>query len=1005
MTTRAMRRGTWGLAVFLAALAACSSSDSPTAGPPSGSAMVAGLVVLQRDVAAGAPDALGVPPKDWTGQAADAAAFDRAVANADWSVDGVAGRQGVTDADGRFAIGGLAPGRYTLHISKTLEGNLLPLTIPFAVGADGSADLVVEVSWGLVRATVTYTKDGAQVQEVHGPYGAHLVIRDGHVAEIGDPSRTLTDANGDGQFEPQTCLDQLWDCGQDGTCADGRVCVCTASCPACDNCGPGVCVPGVTIPPTPAVAAPVSQARISPYDCSADGTCEQPEDQCICVASCPDCKDCARKVCVPPCAPVEITAVTISGPSQLVMGRQGQVNATALLSDGSAIDVTYLADWQSSDESVASVDSWGTVSANAIGTTSLTATVGTLRSAPWSLTVVDQPALQRITVQNQFCYCGPGPLAGPESGVSVRPCLLGAPARTDILPVPNCGQVVQIGSTLQFTAVGQYADGSYEDITKNVQWQVVPAEVGDVVAGLFTARQAGTAQLTAALGAVVSDPTEIRVVTQPTVVALSIYADNGVIAVFNADPVTGGIAVPCNAAPTTASLCCCPGPLDAAGSAPCGCGYSLTVLRGDQLKFHATAQYDTGDWRDVTDQVTWRSSNPAAGTIDATGVMTAVEAGDTTIDAVLDTIASNPVDVHVVDQATLLSISIYQEQNDRVVAKGDQRFFHATGYYDVGVMREVTSEATWHSSDDSVGGFDAPGVFTGRAAGTVEVWAELDGQQSQPLSLEVYQTSELTYCDPAQINRAVWSDNYNRVTLESDCATYTEPGVAALRYTVTEIQPHGGIFNPCLDLYVYQGKQLVRTIRQQGCGDPFLPAGASNLEETLKYQLLAFWDLKGDDGQPVASGDYTIYGRFYLYYDPVVSITVTVSSSGQALPTRTPTVTPGPVCTAPACGPGEVPSCPGTCPGGCGTVCVPTTPLPTTTPEGACFIGSSNCTGSGSPPAITLQSKCCLLFQQGELAAAISWCPADQFDPSTGQCAACASSPCEGLPVPPPSAA
>ncbi|MBE7475003.1 MAG: hypothetical protein DPW09_01115 [Anaerolineae bacterium] len=49
------------------------------------------------------------------------------------------------------------------------------------------------------------------------------------------------------------------------------------------------------------------------------------------------------------------------------------------------------------------------------------------------------------------------------------------------------------------------------------------------------------------------------------------------------------------------------------------------------------------------------------------------------------------------------------------------------------------------------------------------------------------------------------------------------------------------------------------------------------------------------------------------------------------------TVTPAPVCTPPACGPGEVYYCPGDCPGGCGTQCAtptpgvtPTTPAPIT---------------------------------------------------------------------------
>ena len=88
--------------------------------------------------------------------------------------------------------------------------------------------------------------------------------------------------------------------------------------------------------------------------------------------------------------------------------------------------------------------------------------------------------------------------------------------------------------------------------------------------------------------------------SQPTVVGLTIYADNGVL--LDGGPVAAGPAVPCMAAAPAANMlpCCCwAGQLDIA--APCGCGYTLTVLRGDQLTFHATAQYDTGDWRDVTD--------------------------------------------------------------------------------------------------------------------------------------------------------------------------------------------------------------------------------------------------------------------------------------------------------------------------------------------------------------------------------------------------------------------
>ncbi|MBI4514466.1 MAG: Ig-like domain-containing protein [Deltaproteobacteria bacterium] len=1018
MTQRRPEWTNWSLVATLALFAAaCGGSDidlgptptatrtgaaTPTQGvtatvtvtrtPTQASASaVNGLLVVQRSVGSGS-DALGAPPAFWEGNP-EKASFDRALSHADWTVIG-ADQAGVTGSDGRFVIAGLAPGRYTLQVSRTLDGNLASVSVPFTVGDGGAAEVVAEMSWGLVKSISTYTLDGAQMRDVVGPNGTRLVTRDGRVVELSDWSRTLIDSDGDGRFDT-----------------------------------------------------------------------------------------------------LEVTEIFIAnGPTQLVLGQSGSFYATARLSDGTTLDVTYLADWRSSSESVATIDSWGAVSALALGTTSLTATVGDLTSAPWPLTVMARPALRRIYVQNASCIYTMG---APRD--DTRPPVTDPPA-TGILPAPNCTQVVQIGATIQFQATGEFDDGYYEDITDEVAWQLVPPEIGEVVAGLFTAKQAGTTKLSASLSGVVSEATDIRVVTEPTVVALSIYANNDGFAVIDARVGADGMR-----------------------PEPCfDCGYSITVLRGDTLQFRATAQYDTGAWEDATDKVTWRSNNDDAAPIDAAGVMSAVAAGDATITATLGEVSSNLVGVHVVNDATLVSLSIYQEGGERVVGKGDQRFFRATGFYDVGFARDVTKEATWHSSDPSVGGFDSAGVFTARAAGIVKVWAELAGKQSNQEGLEVFETSEIGYCDPANVNRGVWSDDFNRVVLESDCAQYSQPGVATLRYTVTETQPHGGVFDPCLDLYVYQGETRVRTIREEGCGDPFLPLGAPGRDDAeVKYQLRAFWDLKDETGTAVAPGTYTIYGRFYLYYDPVVSITLTVLPAGHVappladlvplsatlnlppapacisdyqhlpsplvdvcvanqgagaagpfvvslaassgagedkftvaglaageqrcisrpglfyldviaaaditgtvaesdetnnrqmffvpppptatppptctpggpLPTSTPTRSPRPVCTPPPCAPGQVYYCPGECPGGCGTTCV--TPLPTPPPEGACFYGSQDC--SAGSPELTTQEKCCMLARYSMSPLAFSWCPADHFT-ADGQCDACTKDPCDGLP-------
>ncbi|MFI5366803.1 MAG: Ig-like domain-containing protein [Candidatus Binatia bacterium] len=588
MTIIATRPRLWTAAALTAAvLTACggngSSSPAPNTPTPTRTATlpptaaatltatastggIGGLVVLNHAVLASASDALGAPPTQW-GAPADATSFDRSLAAANWSIDGSV--HGITGADGRFTTGPLAPGAHTLQISKTLDGNLAALSIPFTVGDDGSTTLVVEVSWGQVRAIATFVQNGTPVEQIRGPSGSWLTLTGGLVSAFGDTNRSFTNPSSNGSF---------------------------------------VC----TLP---------------------DGST---------------------------CPPAEIQAVAITaGPTPLYVGQHGSLSAVAQLSDGTTIDVMTLASWQSSDDTVVTVDSWGTVSALAIGTASITATLGNLTSTPWPLAVTGLPALQKIDVENASCLY-------PLVNAGAEPPLVAATmpsARTDVLPVPNCTDVVQIGGTLQFRAIGEFADGYVQDITDQVQWPVTPADVGTVVTGLFTAVQAGTAQLTASLDGVASDPTQITVVTQPTVVAITIYAENSGIPVVSANAGGTGTAPapvasggPCVATPpgTAESVgpCCCPPPMRG-GAAPCHCSYGLTMLVGDQLKFHATAQYDTGAWSDVTNQVIWQSSTPQAARIDASGVMTARQAGDTSITAALGSVASDPADVHVVDHATV----------------------------------------------------------------------------------------------------------------------------------------------------------------------------------------------------------------------------------------------------------------------------------------------------------------------------------------------------------------
>src|SRR4030095_1001140 len=105
-------------------------------------------------------------------------------------------------------------------------------------------------------------------------------------------------------------------------------------------------------------------------------------------------------------------------PAGLVAGQEGQAPAPAYPSDGTAMDVTWLATWVSTQASVASIDGWGRISALTPGSTDITAALGDVVSAPLSIEVVERPTLLRINVQNASCYY---PAATREDSGVVRP--------------------------------------------------------------------------------------------------------------------------------------------------------------------------------------------------------------------------------------------------------------------------------------------------------------------------------------------------------------------------------------------------------------------------------------------------------------------------------------------------------------------------------------------------------------------------------------------------------
>jgi uncharacterized protein YjdB len=163
-----------------------------------------------------------------------------------------------------------------------------------------------------------------------------------------------------------------------------------------------------------------------------------------------------------PAPPKTLSSITISPlTASIATAATQQFAATATYSDGTQALVTGTVTWASANPAVATINASGLATGVAAGSTTLTASVGTVVSAPTTLTVT--PTLSTISV-------------------APNPANIGA------------------GATQQFTATAKYSDGSTKDVTATAAWTIDKNAVATIKSGgLATAAGAGSATVTASL--------------------------------------------------------------------------------------------------------------------------------------------------------------------------------------------------------------------------------------------------------------------------------------------------------------------------------------------------------------------------------------------------------------------------------------------------------------------------------------------------------------------------
>lgn len=161
---------------------------------------------------------------------------------------------------------------------------------------------------------------------------------------------------------------------------------------------------------------------------------------------------------------------------------------------------------------------------------------------------------------------------------------------------------------------------------------------------------------------------------------------------------------------------------------------SSTQLRaGDALQATVLADYDDRTVRDVTNEVTWASSDQSIVTVSEAGLIVGMGAGTATVSATWRAVTGE-LSLSVTSRS-LESLAV--SPNAIALQPGASQQFTAMAHYSDGTSMDVTTVAVWISSDEDIATVDAKGLGQAKSAGPASISAVLQGVTSPPASLEV----------------------------------------------------------------------------------------------------------------------------------------------------------------------------------------------------------------------------------------------------------------------------
>ncbi|MBY5981558.1 Ig-like domain-containing protein [Ferrimonas balearica] len=431
-----------------------------------------------------------------------------------------------------------------------------------------------------------------------------------------------------------------------------------------------------------------------------------------------------------------ITEIQVTPAAVMLAKGQGRaLRAVATYSDHTSAEISEAVQWLVVDSAIASVNTRGELTAQRVGTTTVTAALGEVTSNPVAVTVTDA-VIRSIQLT-------PSPV------------------------------ILAKGQQQPMTAMAIFSDNSSADITATVSWTVTDMGIiGLSSSGLLRALEKGSTTLSASQNGVVSNVvtvtvsdavvTEIQVTPASLAIAkgnsrqmtaLATYSDNSVADVSAvvtwassrtevATVTTSGLlrgmgvgdsevtatlsGITSNSAEVTVHAAV----VTAIQVTPA----SLTLAKGQRQSLTAMATYSDNHTQEVTDLVAWHSDDRDIATVSTAGELVAVDVGNTEVSAWLDGVQSNGVSVEVT-AAVVTALQV--TPSPLSLAKGRQQPLVATARYSDNTTADVTSSATWISADTARVTVTAAGLLSAVNLGDTTVTANLSGVTSNRVAVTV----------------------------------------------------------------------------------------------------------------------------------------------------------------------------------------------------------------------------------------------------------------------------